>query len=349
MKRFFLFVSAFVTLFSVLEAQNYEPVKAHEAHLPFVSEQEMVDGFHKVFGQKRTKAWIPNDRVSKYYALTNVRVLENCPDKQVQSADSIRASVVYGCDSKDGRPPFRMMIDELEPLNQDTEKAQNLFRALQEKTGTSADARQPGVFCSWVSGTCYSLYRPTPYMNQIVSPRLYRNVIQKGISEKDREAVYTRGAYREEASALRVGVVGNPHWLEMVEYECVFFTHDVNRLWCERKSGESVAGEKRSVGFSLLLQIQKDGKLKVRALKPEKLSDSQQKLLGELQQVLDDIPAWSFDYLYTLDGKIFPARYLKASYNPQSSKWIFVDYIRSSPADTDISPLSLYQYKPMGW
>lgn len=77
MKRFFLFVSAFVTLFSVLEAQNYEPVKAHEANLPFVSEQEMVDGFHKVFGQKRTKAWIPNDRVSKYYALTNVRVLEN--------------------------------------------------------------------------------------------------------------------------------------------------------------------------------------------------------------------------------------------------------------------------------
>lgn len=48
MKRFFLFVSAFVTLFSVLEAQNYEPVKAHEANLPFVSEQEMVDGFHKV-------------------------------------------------------------------------------------------------------------------------------------------------------------------------------------------------------------------------------------------------------------------------------------------------------------
>ena len=135
----------------------------------------------------------------------------------------------------------------------------------------------------------------------------------------------------------------------MVEYECVFFTHDVNRLWRERKSGESVAGEKRFVGFSLLLQIQKDGKLKVRALKPEKLSGSQQKLLGELQQVLDDIPAWSFDYLYTLDGKIFPGRYLKATYSPQSSKWFFVDYIRSSPADTDSSPLSLYHYKPMGW
>lgn len=349
MKRFFLFAAALLALLPALNAQNNEPVKAHEANLPVVSEQEMVDGFHQVFGQKRTKAWIPNDRISKYYALTNVRVLENCPDNPVQSADFIRASVVYGCDSKDGRPPFRMMIQELEPLNQDTLKAQNLFRALQEKTGMPTDAKQPGVFCSWFSGTCYTLYRPVPYMNQIVSPRLYREVIQKGLAEKDREALYAEGAYRQEANNLRVGVVGHPHWMDLEEYECVFFTYDVNRLWQERNLGASMAGEKKYANFSLLLQIQKDGKLKVHTLKPEKLSDPQQKLLGELQQVLADIPAWSFDYLYTLDGKIFPARYLKTAYDPVDKRWVFIDYIRSSPEDTDLSPLSRFTYKPMGW
>ena len=75
--------------------------------------------------------------------------------------------------------------------------------------------------------------------------------------------------------------------------------------------------------FSLLCYIQNDGLLRISPLLPEQLSSDQQELIKQLQQAIHSLPAWSFDYLYTIDGRIFPGRYLKAYYRSDEKQMAF--------------------------
>lgn len=165
-------------------------------------------------------------------------------------------------------------------------------------------------------------------MNFWVSPQISRYEIEKGILVSEQH-INQNGIYRSESISPIIIENGHPHWIDKTKYEYIYFSHDVNRSWREQTPKKQTNHLKFMETFSLLCYIQDDGLLRISPLLPEQLSSDQQELIKQLQQAIHSLPAWSFDYLYTIDGRIFPRRYLKAYYRSDENRWHFTDYINS--------------------
>lgn len=346
MKRLLFFLSVFCFVgdaFAVSDSPyDYNPVSVKKYQIPFVSEIEMVKGFHKVYGQERRKVDIPNDRFNQYYAIVGEGILSGC--KEVKNKNRYRAVT------------YTSMSDELclyaleakDTLLPDTGVVLSYLRskyAVGKETGDSV------IICSWYSGDFYTLYRPTPYMSFWVSPQFRRYEIREGKALLQNPiTINVSGKYEKESRDLTNPVNGYPHWLDRIMYECMYFTHDVNRDWSEGEILKKLSSDRhKTESFSLLLYICDDGHLRVRSLLPDTLSDHQKLLLDELQKIVEKQPAWNFNYLYTMDGRVFPGRYLYASYDNVSGHWIFQDYIKTSPKKPTYIHLLASYSTPMGW
>lgn len=344
MKRMLFLLSAFCMVGCAFAAspEDDRPVHVKKYQIPFVSETEMVEGFHKVYGQERQKADIPNDRFNQYYAIVGEGILSGC--KEVKDKDRYRA-VAYTSMSDE------LCLYALEAKGTLPSDTGAVLTRLRSKYAVGKGTGDSVIVCSWYSGDFYTLYRPTPYMGFVVSPQFRRYEIREGKTLlRNPITINVSGKYEEESRDLTVPVVGYPHWLDRTMYECLYFTHDVNRDWSEGDILKKLSSDgQKTESFSLLLYIRDDGHLRVRSLLPETLSEHQKLLLDELQKIVEKQPAWNFNYLYTMDGRVFPGRYLYAIYNYGSDHWLFQDYIKTSPKKPKFPHLLAPYGTPMGW
>lgn len=334
---------SFMCSTQVAKAEDFNPENVKKYQLPFVSESEMIEGFHKVYGQERKKADIPNDRFNEYYAVVGKGILADC--KEIKDKDRYRA---YAYASASGQLCLYTLETHHEENSTDIEEA---LAPLRSKFAVKYESGDSVIVCDWYSGVFYDLYRPTPYMSFLISPYFRRYEVKDGkMLLRNPISIHVWGKYREESLDLNFMTSGYPHWLDRTIYECMYFTHDVNRDWSEEKMLKNYpdTGQKRE-SFSLLFYISEDGHLRVKNLLPEGLSEQQKLLLERLQQIIEKQPAWNFDYLYTADGRVFPGRYLYATYSYESGKWHFLDYIWNSPQKPKYNALLAPYATPTGW
>lgn len=347
MKRLLFFLSTFCFVggtFAVSDSPyDYNPVNVKKYQISFVSEMEMVEGFHKVYGQERRKANITNDRFNQYYAIVGEGILSRCKD--VKNKECYRAIAYISLSDE-------LCLYALEAKNTFSSDTGAVLSYLRSKYAVGKGTGDSVIVCNWYSGAFYTLYRPTPYMSFLVSPQFRRYEVREGKTLlRNPITIGASGKYEDESRDLTIPVNGYPHWLDRIIYECMYFTHDVNRDWCEGnvlKKLSSSNGQRREV-FSLLLYIRDDGHLRVRSLLPDSLLDHQKLLLDELQKIVEKQSAWNFNYLYTIDGRVFPGRYLYAIYNYDSGHWVFQDYIKTSPKKPKFLHLLAPYASPMGW
>jgi hypothetical protein len=65
--------------------------------------------------------------------------------------------------------------------------------------------------------------------------------------------------------------------------------------------------------------------LHVEPLLPAVLDATDKTLLSALNKAVEAFPAWSFRYLYTSDGRCFPARIYDVLYLSKGAEWNFKD------------------------
>lgn len=81
--------------------------------------------------------------------------------------------------------------------------------------------------------------------------------------------------------------------------------------------------------FSFLVYVNPDGKACLHTLLPKQLTAEEEVLTNALKTSFDRQPKGIFGYMVTIDGRIFPARYLKGIYHPANRRWAFTDHLFS--------------------
>jgi len=76
--------------------------------------------------------------------------------------------------------------------------------------------------------------------------------------------------------------------------------------------------------YSLLFYFDSQQHVHVEVLLPKQLDDMDRLLLSNLQKAVESQPAKLFESHFTIDGKIFPGLYVKASYAGRG--WNLFDY-----------------------
>lgn len=110
--------------------------------------------------------------------------------------------------------------------------------------------------------------------------------------------------------------------------ETFLFQRDLNHQYVASKSIKNLNNRQ----YTLLLFINSKGILHVEALLPAVLDATDKTLLSALNKAVEAFPAWSFRYLYTSDGRCFPARIYDALYLSKGAEWNLKDLIYNQDA-----------------
>ncbi|MDE7377743.1 MAG: DUF5030 domain-containing protein [Paraprevotella sp.] len=281
------------------------------------------------------------DLKGKANLLVGKDVLSSCP-LLANNLDWQGWWVGEALEDRTGREQRYLTLYALNNYSGDTIAATKMRHALAKKYGKGNI-----IPAAWYTGLIGELEQPVFYMDFTVSPYLSFTPVKQGIvSGQEMSMKFSNQTYDDEARNLK-RIVTDGHWIDRIDYEQMFFSHDVNRTWAE-SNRKAYAKEK----FSLLLVTEENGGITIYPLLPQELTDNQKYLLADLQETVDRFPRWCFRYLYTSDGRIFPARYVYASYAPDG-KWTFIDYSRFDPKAKDgiqdFSPLSFYEKHKLEW
>jgi hypothetical protein len=103
--------------------------------------------------------------------------------------------------------------------------------------------------------------------------------------------------------------------------ETFLFQRDLNHQYVVPKSIKN----SNNRHYTLLLSINSKGMLHVEPLLPAVLDATDKTLLSALNKAVEAFPAWSFRYLYTSDGRCFPARIYDVLYLSKGAEWNFKD------------------------
>lgn len=195
------------------------------------------------------------------------------------------------------------------------------------------------VPATWVTGKICGLYFPFNYGMTSVSYNVWAQKINQGIAKKRTypyEEVIDLGKSSLKNDAVRI-VRGddNPHFSvihldggprskigryrqarTMSNRELILFAKDVSRL-CTPQSNSDTE-------YSLLFYFDAHRKVHVEVLLPQKLSDAEKKRISELTKAIDQQPPQLFRSSFTIDGRVFPGIYVKAS--DTKNGWFFRDY-----------------------
>ena len=189
----------------------------------------------------------------------------------------------------------------------------------------------------WISGQYFTLKYPFHYGTTIVSkqPVLYQ--IKKGVRKDVRFIRLGDSELSSTVSRLRKAYFyGNPdlgierkdgkeisheEWMKKEERESLasltLFARDVMRLCREER--EAPRSE-----FSLLFHYDSQRRLHVDVLLPKELNEEEQRRIDELQRAVALQPPGLFSSFFTIDGRVFPGMYVKATY--ERGRWRFEDY-----------------------
>lgn len=186
------------------------------------------------------------------------------------------------------------------------------------------------VPAKWVTGTVAFLRRPRAYGKEIVSRQPEWHAFKDGastpaddFSQESHEAL----TERESWLASAYDAIAYPQLTgreENTKKDAVgtmrLLAHDVNmRIPIDKK------GTSPSKTYALLLWFDGQRKCHVEPLWPQQENEAKDAPLMELGKVVETLPPGLFPSYYTAHGKLFPGRYLLASYT-KSGGWLFDDF-----------------------
>ena len=189
----------------------------------------------------------------------------------------------------------------------------------------------------WVNGTFYVLEYSFDYFGMVLSsdPCVYS--FQKGVEKRYRKIdlgkseLKTRVRRLEnkskktnpqiaivvmDAPPLKVAAYRQKAW-QVSQASLSLFSSDVMRLCREER--EAPRSE-----FSLLFHYDSQRRLHVVVLLPKELNEEERRRMDELQRAVALQPPGLFSSFFTIDGRVFPGMYVKATY--ERGRWRFEDY-----------------------
>lgn len=114
-----------------------------------------------------------------------------------------------------------------------------------------------------------------------------------------------------------------PSWTQEVRSEMMGLADLVNQAWSKEKHDFKTGF---AYGCIALLYVSPEGKLDVDILLPKSPDSNTEKVYNLFRKVVRSLPQWTISYLWRIDGKIFPGRYLKCTLMPHGT-WRFTDYL----------------------
>lgn len=211
---------------------------------------------------------------------------------------------------------FHKSIGRREAAFLDTVKVSEIKARL--KQVLDGDTLFPAYLPNYASASCKNVFPRKKY--HCLGWTLYENM-KKIISLNNSEQPFTidlnlHGQLRWEAmTAKKPKFDGGME--EMNRLETFLFQRDVNHRYVAPKSIKNVGNRH----YTLLFLISPNGVLHVETLIPTVLDDTDKTLFTALNKAVEAFPAWSFRYLYTSDGRCFPARIYDAVYLGKSGEW----------------------------
>lgn len=284
-----------------------------------VSVEEMKDGYRKALSRIGMAAWWeqPIREEGNEQLLFSHSLLAECPllkDKNlvaswyfvsVSAADSVRTFSVCGLwDKATGKPDSLLM-----------ERARQLY-GRSEAGRRYAGGDVPG---RWLTGVHGGIREPMRYFDFIVAPNRIFYMFDKGrsvsyVSER------CRSRYYEESRKLFGYMDGR--WGGRIDVEMAVLGRDASRA-C---AADPALTEDRT--YDLLFTVSADGRLDVVRLAPNVVDERDRHYLNELRTYIRSLPVWSLEHLYTLDGRVFPGRYIQAVRSARA--WQLYDYLDKS-------------------
>jgi len=171
----------------------------------------------------------------------------------------------------------------------------------------------------WYSGNIKAFTNPTNYKNMNVNNNIFNMDITKGMIKRRYYSESTFGSLSEEICDIMDGIfIHAANQRRDSHYELFIFQHDINRL-CQKDSSI-----KDDIPYSFLISVDANQKTHIHTLLPTTLTQTDSLRIRELTKAVEDQPKGIFGTMWTIDGRVFPGRYLMAVYT--RGGWKFKDY-----------------------
>ena len=180
----------------------------------------------------------------------------------------------------------------------------------------------------WYSGSIQRFKDQLNYKNSYVSKAIYNFQIENGTIARTYSNKINFGSLILEVSDIRDAIffrstkerdsLDDSYQERDSHYELFIFQHDINRL-CQEDT--TVKGE---VPYSFLISVDGNKKAHIHTLLPTTLTPTDSLRIRELTKAVEAQPKGIFGTMWTIDGRVFPGRYLMAVYTRVG--WRFKDY-----------------------
>ena len=180
----------------------------------------------------------------------------------------------------------------------------------------------------WYSGTIQRFKDQLNYKNSYVSKAINNFQIENGTIARIYSNKINFGSLILEVSDIRDAIffrstkerdsLDDSYQERNSHYELFIFQHDINRLCQEDTTA------KDEIPYSFLISVDGNQKAHIHTLLPTTLTQTDSLRIRELTKAVEAQPKGIFGTMWTIDGRVFPGRYLMAVYTRVG--WRFRDY-----------------------
>lgn len=184
-----------------------------------------------------------------------------------------------------------------------------------------------GIPAAWYTGNITVLSCPKNLFGEVVTKSVTEFKIEKGVVVSWTFLDIAKTGTMEGVRKPRLGVKYSPIsdtdgcWYSSLMYKLDLVEEFVNNGFKKNTSRQ------KEFGLDLLLVTDKQGKVTAHILSSTKKMNKEKRALSiQLVNRIGELPLWSIGWLQTINGSIFPGRYIKALYSSDTG-WKFEDYL----------------------
>jgi len=200
-----------------------------------------------------------------------------------------------------------------------------LRRKLIKEYGSYKDEDIECIPAKWYSGTIQRFQDKLNYKNSYITNAIYNFQIENGTIVHRYSNEINIGSLRLEVFDIRdvytlhcTDSLDDSYQERNSHYELFIFQHDINRL-CQEDTTV-----KNEIPYSFLISVDGSQKAHIHTLLPTTLTVTDSLRIRELTKAVEAQPKGIFGTMWTIDGRVFPGRYLMAVYTGVG--WRFKDY-----------------------
>lgn len=289
-----------------------------------VSVDEMKSSFYSSIKAKDVKSFEYYDLFPRYKSLKGANyIIPNQTSQALHKAGKmLLPASLWKWVVKDGKNYLCWIGFRSVPTKIDTV---TLRRKLIKEYGSYKYDDIECIPAKWYSGTIQWFKAPFNYKNSYVSKAINNFQIENGTIVHRYSNKINIGSLISEISDIWDAIIfrstNNRDSLDEEReshYELFIFRHDINRL-CQEDTTV-----KDDIPYSFLISVDGNQKAHIHTLLPTTLTQTDSLRIRELTKAVEAQPKGIFGTMWTIDGRVFPGRYLMAIYTRVG--WRFKDY-----------------------